>query len=185
MKMQTLTLRSQNAILAVASTAMEVRDHAYALVMRSPLAPTIRRINAFFEDNSTLLFWGGAVFFFCTHPPLFVASFGTGLVAASMMLHGGGPWRRIDFTATRQMGKCVSFVLSNYVSMQTRCLIAGFNPGYHTYNLIQGLCYGGGMKGFEALKHEVDRACWELAQWLPLLDVAKHPRLFASPPLPK
>lgn len=184
MKMQALVLLTQDAIYEVAKGTVEIRDHLYEKAIRSPIGPVIKRIIKFVDDNSTLIFWGGALFFFCTHPPLFLASFSMGVVGASMVCYGAASMRKMDFSALRQTGKGLAIAINHLIQMESRCFFAGFSPGYHVYNLIKGNCYAGNIKGFQAIKQEMDRLCWELAGWVPLLDRAHHPGLHAPPRLP-
>lgn len=171
-------------IRTLATEVTRLRDDAYDYSLSTRIGPLVKRINRFLDENATMIFWGGALLFFVTHPPIFSAGFGIGLMVASVVCLGtAGSLSDVDFTACTQLAKVIAFLVSTCLTPATCCFLSGINPGYHTYNIFEGYRYGPLCKGFSAIELEINKMCYELARWIPFLDIRKNPKLFYLEPL--
>jgi hypothetical protein len=168
---------SHNIAKAVCDTATSIRDQIQAAAMASPLAPVVARVEKFLHENDTLIFWGGACFFAVTHLPLFLCGAMVGFTAAYLIDTPDPAWGDVNMTALRQLFRSIILVCSTQIETLGKVLLTGISPGFHSYRVLSGREYGKNIRGFTALEYELSLLCWQLAHWIPLLDVKHHPEL--------
>ncbi len=164
------------SLQTIADAATALRDNVYWATKQTPLGGLVDRICDFMDENTTLIFWGGACLFAILNPPLYLSGFAIGLTVGSLMPYKSKAVRNIDFTALRQTIKVIVFLVSPWLGAFAY-LVTALTPGFHSYRVYNKQYYEN-LQGFDALKYELsfmwveaDRLhsqCAQLSKSLPI-----------------